>query len=109
MVKKTQYLIENLIVNEDRIKETFERSYNLVYSQRVLLSLIDKGLSREEGYKFVQKYALEAWDNRKNFKEILWNDDKIRSLFSKEEFDEIFTPDYYLRNINEIYKRFELK
>ncbi|APT76410.1 adenylosuccinate lyase [Marinitoga sp. 1137] len=108
MVKKTQYLMENLIVYEDRIKETFQRSYNLVYSQRVLLALIDKGLSREEGYKFVQKYALEAWDNRNDFKEILWNDEKIRSLFSKEEFDKLFTPDYYLRNIDAIYKRFGL-
>jgi adenylosuccinate lyase len=109
MVKKTQYLIENLIVNEDRIKETFERSYNLVYSQRVLLSLIDKGMSREEGYKFVQKYALEAWETRKDFKELLWDNERIRELFSKEEFDEIFTPDYYLRNIDAIYRRFGLK
>lgn len=82
---------------------------NLVYSQRVLLSLIDKGMSREEGYKFVQKYALEAWETRKDFKELLWDNERIRELFSKEEFDEIFTPDYYLRNIDEIYKRFELK
>lgn len=109
MVKKTQYLIENLIVNEDRMKETFEKSYNLVYSQRVLLSLIDKGMSREEGYKFVQKYALEAWEIRKDFKELLWNNERIRNLFSKEEFDEIFTPDYYLRNIDAIYERFNLK
>ncbi|WGS65540.1 adenylosuccinate lyase [Marinitoga aeolica] len=109
MVKKTQYLIENLIVNEDRMKETFERSYNLVYSQRVLLSLIDKGMSREEGYKFVQKYALEAWETRKDFKELLWDNEKIRNLFSKEEFDEIFTPHYYLRNIDAIYRRFNLK
>ncbi|MBM7558791.1 adenylosuccinate lyase [Marinitoga litoralis] len=109
MVKKTQYLMENLIVNEDRIKETFERSYNLVYSQRVLLSLIDKGMSREEGYKFVQKCALEAWETRKDFKELLWNNERIRELFSKEEFDEIFTPDYYLRNIDAIYRRFGLK
>lgn len=108
MVKKTQYLIENLIVNEDRMKETFEKSYNLVYSQRVLLALIDKGMSREKGYKFVQKYALEAWETRKNFKELLWDAEEIRSLFSEEEFDELFTPDYYLRNIDEIYKRFGL-
>jgi adenylosuccinate lyase len=109
MVKKTQYLMENLIVNEDRMKETFEKSYNLVYSQRVLLSLIDKGISREEGYKFVQKYALEAWETRKDFKELLWDNERIRKLFSKEEFDEIFTPDYYLRNIDAIYRRFNLK
>ncbi|OQY10642.1 MAG: adenylosuccinate lyase [Marinitoga sp. 4572_148] len=108
MMKKTQYLIENLVVNEDRMKETFEKSYNLVYSQRVLLALIDKGMSREEGYKFVQKYALESWNTRKDFKELLWDVEEIRNLFSEEEFEELFTPDYYLRNIDEIYKRFGL-
>ncbi|SHE38074.1 Adenylosuccinate lyase [Marinitoga hydrogenitolerans DSM 16785] len=109
MVKKVQYLIDNLIVNEDRIKETFEKSYNLVYSQRVLLSLIDKGLSREESYKFVQKYALKAWEERKDFKKILWEENKIKELFTREDFENIFTPDYYLRNIDAIYKRFNLK
>jgi adenylosuccinate lyase len=109
MLNKANYLVENLVVHKDRMKENIEKSYNLIYSQRVLLKLVELGVSREEAYKIVQENAMKAWNERRDFKAILLEDNRVNAKFSeKEAFEDIFSPDYYLKNINEIYERFEL-
>jgi adenylosuccinate lyase len=108
MIEKIKYVMKDLIVNEDRMKETFERSYNLVYSQRVMLGLIEKGISREESYKVVQECALKAWDERKGFKELLKNHPLIKEKISSDEIEDFFENTYYLRNIDKVYKRFDI-
>jgi adenylosuccinate lyase len=107
ITNKAIYLIKNLVVNEDRMLETFERSYNLVYSQRVLLGLIEKGMSRENAYKLVQKNALYAWENRKDFKQVIKEESEINTKMNSDEINELFSNNYFLRNIEEIYKRFD--
>lgn len=107
MLEKIKYVIKSMVINEDRMKETFNRSYNLVYSQRVMLGLIEKGISREESYKIVQKSALKAWDEKKDFLTILINDSKLIEKIPETEIRGFFENDYYLRNVSEIYKRFE--
>ena len=80
-----------------------------VYSQKVLLALCNKGLSREEAYKMVQKEALSAWNKENgNFKENLLNSKEIAKYFSKEEIENLFCVDDYLKNAEVIYKRFNL-
>lgn len=109
MLNKANYLVENLVVHKDRMKENIEKSYNLIYSQRVLLKLVELGVSREEAYKIVQENAMKAWNERRDFKAILLEDNRVKAKLSdKEAFEDIFSPDYYLKNINEIYERFEL-
>lgn len=109
MLNKANYLVENLVVHKDRMKENIEKSYNLIYSQRVLLKLVELGVSREEAYKIVQENAMKAWNERRDFKAILLEDNRVNTKFSeKEAFEDIFSPDYYLKNINKIYERFEL-
>ncbi|BBE31627.1 adenylosuccinate lyase [Tepiditoga spiralis] len=108
MLEKSIYLIDNLIVYENRMKETFEKSYNLVYSQRVMLGLVEKGVSREVAYKTVQENALKAWDERRDFKTYIMNDDRITDKINKEEIEKFFSNDYYLKNIDKIYERFGL-
>ncbi|PNS00814.1 adenylosuccinate lyase [Petrotoga mexicana DSM 14811] len=109
MLNKANYLVENLVVHKDRMKENIEKSYNLIYSQRVLLKLVELGVSREEAYKIVQENAMKAWNERRDFKAILLEDNRVNAKFSeKEAFEDIFSPDYYLKNINKIYERFEL-
>jgi adenylosuccinate lyase len=109
MLNKANYLVENLVVHKDRMKENIEKSYNLIYSQRVLLKLVELGVSREEAYKIVQENAMKAWNERRDFKAILLEDNRVRAKLSdKEAFEDIFSPDYYLKNINEIFDRFEL-
>jgi len=109
MLNKANYLVDNLVVHKDRMKENIEKSYNLIYSQRVLLKLVELGVSREEAYKIVQENAMKAWNERCDFKAILLEDNRVNTKFSeKEAFEDIFSPDYYLKNINKIYERFEL-
>jgi adenylosuccinate lyase len=109
MLNKANYLVENLVVHKDRMKENIEKSYNLIYSQRVLLKLVELGVSREEAYKIVQENAMKAWNERRDFKAILLEDNRVKAKLSdKEAFEDIFSPDYYLKNINKIYERFEL-
>lgn len=109
MLNKANYLASNLVVHEDAMKANIEKSYNLVYSQRVLLKLVEKGFSREDAYELVQKYAMKAWDQKKDFKNLLYQESLIRENLSQEEFNELFSPQYYLRNIEEVFNRFDFK
>lgn len=106
MLKKSTHLIDNLVVNKDRMLETFNRSYNLVYSQRVLLGLIEKGLSREDSYKIVQENALKAWEDKKDFKIYIKSDKRITDHIPEQDIDEFFSNEYFLKNVDEVYKRF---
>ena len=107
MLNKANYLAENLVVHEDRMKENIEKSYNLVYSQRILLKLVETGLSREQAYKIVQEDAMKAWNERRDFKEIVSQDERINNILQKEAIDELFNPEYYLRNIDAVFERFD--
>ena len=106
MLVKAIYLSDNLIVYPNNMKENFSRSFNLVYSQRVLLKLIDKKMSREDAYKLVQKNALMAWEEKIDFKSILKKDEKISKILSEKEIDELFSNDYYTKNVDKIFERF---
>lgn len=105
MVKKSQYLIEKLVIFENNIKENIELTKGLIYSQRVLHALIDKGFSREKAYQRIQKIALECWAKKLSFKEKIEKD--FKDLFIKKEIEELFSPSFYLRNIDKIFERFE--
>ena len=106
MLVKAKYLSDNLIVYPENMKNNFNRSFGLVYSQRVLLKLIDKGMSREEAYKLVQKNALKSWEEKENFKDIIKLDSRISELLSKSEIDNLFSNDYYTKNVSKIFDRF---
>lgn len=108
MLKKTVYLIDNLLIDPDRMMINFKASHNLVYSQRVMLALVEKGMSREEAYKVVQESAEKSWREKGDFREVVSNNETIRRYLSDEEIDELFDPAYYLRNVGIIYKRFDL-
>lgn len=108
MLDKIIWMMDALVVNEKNMIKNFESSYNLVYSQRVMLALINKGMSREEAYKIVQKEALNCWHSAMDFKTAVLENMQISKLLNTVELTEIFTPDYYLQNLDLIYERFEL-
>ena len=81
----------------------------LIFSQEVLLALIKKGISREKSYELVQKNAMQSWEKKCSFKELLYKDNNIMKHLSKSEVDELFNLDKVLININKIYKRIGLK
>ncbi|RME62687.1 MAG: adenylosuccinate lyase, partial [Nitrospirae bacterium] len=105
MLRRLTGIIQGLHVYPDRMKENISRSYNLFFSQRVLLALTDRGLTRDEAYALVQRAAMESWKRRKDFKETLKEDPEVTEHLSSEELDGLFDINYYLRNIDYIYKR----
>ncbi|MBF8259624.1 MAG: Adenylosuccinate lyase, partial [Actinobacteria bacterium] len=98
-------LMDKLLVYPERMKKNLDRTRGLVFSQRVLLALAAKGLSRERAYSVVQKSAMEAWSEEKDFSPLLWKDREVRALLRRKEFDDLFDIGYYLRNVDAIFDR----
>ena len=100
-------LIEGLLVRPDRMKQVLDSSYGLVYSQRVLLGLVEEGLTREEAYAAVQRNAMVAWDTGTPLRELLGNDDHVTGKISPERLDSLFDPSHHLRHMDDLMARVE--
>jgi adenylosuccinate lyase len=98
-------IISNWQVHPDRMEDNVNLTRGLVFSQRVLLALTDKELSREDAYKLVQRNSLKAWDEGKAFKELLLADNEVTDLLSAEEIEECFSLDPYLGKIDYIFNK----
>jgi adenylosuccinate lyase len=105
MLKRIRGIIEKLHVYPKRMKQNMDRSYGLYNSQRVMLALIDKGLTREHAYEIVQENAMKSWKAEKPFKRLLAGDKEVRKYLTKKELDNIFDLKYYFKNIDYIFKR----
>ena len=81
----------------------------LIFSQEVLLILVQKGISREDAYKLVQKNAMQVWEKNKDFKTLLKTDKDILNLLSENEIDSLFDLNKILVNINKVFERLDLK
>ena len=101
----TAFIIEGLDVDTARMAENLERSYGLVYSQRVLLKLTDSGLPRQRAYEIVQRNAMRAWRERRSFLELLAADEEVTSRLAADELKACFDPAWYLRHVDTIFKR----
>jgi adenylosuccinate lyase len=100
-------LMDNLLVYPERMKANLWSSHGLVFSQSVLLKLIDKGLSREEAYRVVQTSAMKAWEDQTSFKELLKQDETVTATLSEAELDNCFDPSAYLVNIDSVFSRLD--
>jgi adenylosuccinate lyase len=98
-------IIRNWRVHPDKMKDNVNLTRGLVFSQRVLLALTDKELSREEAYKLVQRNSLDAWDEGKEFKELLLADKEVTDCLSTQEIEECFSLDPYLGKIDYIFNK----
>jgi len=98
-------ILEGLHVYPRRMKENMARSYGLFNSQRVMLALVDKGLTREAAYELVQRNAMKSWKTGNQFRKLLLKDKEIRKCLTTKEVDNIFDLDYYLKNVDYIFKR----
>lgn len=105
MLAKFTDLMENLLVYPEHMLENLNKTGGLIFSQRVLLALIDKGLLRETAYAMVQKHTLEAWEHRKDFKSLLLEDREIGQYLTAAEIESLFDFDYHTRNIDYLFKR----
>ena len=109
MLVRFKSILENLVVYPDKMIEDIWLTRGVIFAQRVLYKLIDKGLVREEAYDTVQPIAMRALEEKKNYQDLLKEDKKVSSLLSNEEIDECFTLDYYMKNVDFIYKRVGIK
>lgn len=98
-------IMETLVVNPERMKKNIAGTHGLLFSQRVMLALAARGLSRERAYEIVQKSAMEAWRKEKDLAGLLWKDREVRSRMSREEFRELFDGKQYLKHIDAIFDR----
>ncbi len=98
-------VMENLVVYPENMAKNMEKTLGLVFSQRVMLELIDKGLKRETAYEWVQRNALNAWENKINFEFLILEDKDIAQYLSRDEIMNLFNYDYHIRNIDYIFKR----
>lgn len=108
MLASITRIIDNLVVNTENMRKNIERSGGLIFSQRLLLALVDKGLTRENSYAMVQTDAMKARGLNKNLKTVVLEDVKLSRLLSLKEIEEIFDIRYYLRNIGKIFERLEI-
>lgn len=106
MLNRFKNVVDNLVIHEKNMLKNANLYGGIVYSQKVLLTLIEKGLTREDAYKIVQRDAHEAFQNDGNFKQNLLNDEEVIKKLSKDEIEKCFDTSDYLRNIEEIFKRF---
>jgi adenylosuccinate lyase len=105
MLNKFSDIVANLVVNEDRMLENLNHSGGVVFSGRLLLELITKGLTRNEAYDKVQEVAFRAKKAGVGFKEALAGDDAIRSILNEDEIEEIFDLKYHVKNVDRIFRR----
>ena len=105
MLNRFGNIVKNLTVFPENMKRNMERTLGLIYSQRVLLALIDKGLAREEAYDTVQPKAMQAWDEQVPFRSLIESDEKITSLLTPEEIADCFDYNYHLKNVDNIFER----
>lgn len=108
MLNRFNGLMENIVVHKDNMLKNTNKFGGIVFSQKVLLTLVSKGLSREDAYVIVQRNALDAFQNHGDFKANLLKDADVRKLLSPEEIKGIFDKQAFLQNIDAIYKRFDV-
>ncbi len=102
------FIMRGLQVYPERMRENLEHTQGLVFSQRVLLALIDKGLSRQEAYELVQRNAMRAWQERTPFLDLLCEDEGVMRHLSRDELASLFDYGYYLRYVDVAFQRLGL-
>ena len=105
MLRKMTRMMEHLIVYPENMMRNLEKTEGLIFSQSVLLALVEKGISREEAYSLVQKNAMQAWTKGKDFLALLKKDKKVSSLLTKKEIEKIFNLKAQFKNVDIIFKR----
>lgn len=105
MLNRYVKVLENLVVWPENMLKNIEKTHGVIFAQRVLILLINKGLSREEAYDTVQPIAMRAWENGLDYRVLLKENEKVMSLVTVEELEGCFTLDYYLKEVPAIFKR----
>ena len=106
--KKFTNIIDKLLVYPEAMLADMEKTGGLIYSQRLMLAIVDKGVLREDAYKWVQRNAMKRWMEGEDFRTNVEKDEDILKHLTKEEIDNCFDYQYFLRHIDKIFERFGL-
>lgn len=109
MLNRMKGILENIVVFEDQMMANIYRTNGVIFAQRVMNALIDKGFAREKAYDTVQPIAMKAMSIGASYQDLLKQDPTVMGALTEEELDNCFTLDYYFKNIDHIYKRNNLE
>ena len=109
MLNRFKGILENVIVYPEKMIEDIYLTNGVIFAQRVMMALINKGLSREEAYDTVQPIAMVAYNEKKDYQTLLSQSEKVMSFLSINELKDCFTLDYYFKNVDFIYNRCGIK
>ncbi|MGH2562441.1 MAG: adenylosuccinate lyase [Thermomicrobiales bacterium] len=108
MLELTTDIVEGLVVYPDQMRANLELTGGLIYSQRVLLALVEAGIDRPRAYKIVQGHALRSWDGGSSFREALTTDPEVTAMLSRDVLDALFNPGDQLQHVDAIFARLGL-
>jgi adenylosuccinate lyase len=105
MLNRLMRMIKNMAVNKDAMTHNLEKLKGLIFSQQVLLALIEKECSRQHAYSLTQRISLNAWSSGESFKQLLLSDSDVREYLDDKEIEKIFSLNYHLKYVDEIFAR----
>lgn len=105
ILAKTTSLLDNLVVYPENMLKNLNLTRGLVFSGQLMLALTQKGVSREDAYVFTQRNAMKVWDEGGEYKDLVMNDEDIRTKLSVEEIEKVFDVKHYLRNVGKVFER----
>ncbi|API91441.1 adenylosuccinate lyase [Virgibacillus pantothenticus] len=108
MLNRFSNIVKNLTVFPENMKRNIDKTHGVIFSQRVLLALIDKGMSREAAYDTVQPKAMQAWETGTHFKQLVEEDEVITAHLSNAEIEDCFDYTYHLKNVDQIFEKIGL-
>ncbi len=105
MLFRLNGVLKNLTVYKENMLKNLNMTRGVIYSQRLMLALVAKGADKIEAYECIQKYAMDSWENEKDFKSLIIKDRFVSEFLTKKEVEECFDPKYYIRKMNVIFNR----
>ncbi|HLR79274.1 MAG TPA: adenylosuccinate lyase [Bacillota bacterium] len=108
MLNRFMRVVKNLTVFPENMKKNIDKTHGVIFSQRVLLALIDAGMVREKAYDIVQPKAMKAWEEGIHFRTLIEADETITNLLSQEQIADCFDYTYHLKNVDAIFERMGL-
>ncbi|WP_337020193.1 adenylosuccinate lyase, partial [Oceanobacillus massiliensis] len=108
MLNRFGNIVKNLTVFPENMKRNIDKTHGVIFSQRVLLKLIDKGMAREAAYDIVQPKAMQAWETETHFRKLVEADEVISEKLTREEIEDCFDYTYHLKNVDVIFNRIGL-
>ena len=105
LLTESTRLVEGLVVNPERMRGNLYQGGGIVFSQRVLLALVERGMPRDDAYRVVQAAALKAWDEGDEFKRLLLADPRVTEKIPAPELEELFDPSWHVRHLDVTYQR----